>query len=100
MRISYNWLKEYVNIKHSPEKLAHVLTMSGLAVESIEKAAGDTILEIEVTSNRPDWLSYIGVAREVAAVTGAKLRHCEAAKRPKQSKDCFGCLRQPHNNEN
>ena len=92
MRISYNWLKEYVNIKHSPEKLAHVLTMSGLAVESIEKAAGDTILEIEVTSNRPDWLSYIGVAREVAAVTGAKLRHCEAAKRPKQSKkDCAAC---------
>lgn len=75
MRVSYNWLKEYVNIKLSPEKIAHVLTMSGLAVESVEKAAGDTILEIEVTSNRPDWLSYIGVAREVAAVVGGKPKH-------------------------
>ena len=74
MRISYNWLKGYVNIKLSPEKLAGVLTMAGLAVESVQKAAGDTILEIEVTSNRPDWLSYIGVAREVAAVTGGKLK--------------------------
>ena len=72
MRISYNWLKEYVNIKLPPEKLAHVLTMAGLAVESVKKSAGDTILEIEVTSNRPDWLSYIGVAREVAAITGGK----------------------------
>jgi len=74
MRISYNWLKDYVDIKIAPEKLAGKLTMAGLAVDSIEKKGDDYILEIEITSNRPDWLSYIGVAREIAAITGRKLK--------------------------
>jgi phenylalanyl-tRNA synthetase beta chain len=34
----------------------------------------DTILELEVTPNRPDWLCHIGVAREIAAFTGMPLR--------------------------
>ncbi|MBI5123936.1 MAG: phenylalanine--tRNA ligase subunit beta, partial [Candidatus Omnitrophica bacterium] len=74
MRISYNWLKDYVDIKISAQKLAEMLTMAGLSVDSVEKRPDDSILEIEVTSNRPDWLSYIGVAREVAALTGKKLK--------------------------
>ena len=74
MRISYNWLKDYVDIKLSPEKLAELLTMAGLCVDSIHKKIDDSVLEIEITSNRPDWLSYIGVAREVAAITGKKLK--------------------------
>ncbi|MCX5665750.1 MAG: phenylalanine--tRNA ligase subunit beta, partial [Candidatus Omnitrophica bacterium] len=74
MRLSYNWLKDYVDIKLSPEKLAELLTMAGLCVDSIHKKGDDAVLEIEITSNRPDWLSYIGVAREVAALTGKKLK--------------------------
>lgn len=74
MRVSYNWLKDYVDIKASPEKLAEMMTMAGLSVESVEKKGDDFILEAEITSNRPDWLSYIGVAREIAAITGRKLK--------------------------
>ena len=74
MKISYSWLKDYVDVKLSPEKLAELLTMSGLTVDSLERKGDDSILEIEVTSNRPDWLSYIGVAREIAALTGKKLK--------------------------
>lgn len=74
MRISYDWLKDYIDINTSPEKLAENLTMAGLSVESLEKKKDDAVLEIEITSNRPDWLSYIGVAREVAALTGKKLK--------------------------
>jgi phenylalanyl-tRNA synthetase beta chain len=74
MRISYDWLKDYVDIDIAPEGLAQTLTMAGLSVDSIEKKNDDFILEIEITSNRPDWLSYIGVAREVAAITGKKLK--------------------------
>lgn len=74
MRLSYNWLKDYVDVKSSPEKLAELLTMAGLCVDSIHKKGDDSVLEIEITSNRPDWLSYIGVAREVAAITGRKLK--------------------------
>ena len=83
MLISYNWLKDYVDIKLPPDKLAEVLTMSGLAVDSIEKKNGDCILELEVTSNRPDWLSYIGIAREVAAITGRKFKLPVVEKRVK-----------------
>ncbi|MDO8751596.1 MAG: phenylalanine--tRNA ligase subunit beta, partial [Dehalococcoidia bacterium] len=35
---------------------------------------GDTILDMEVTPNRPDWLSVLGVAREVAALTSGSVR--------------------------
>lgn len=74
MKISYNWLKEYVNVKLAPEKLAQVLTMAGLSVEGVKTVGNDHIFEIEITANRPDWLSVIGVAREVAALTGARLK--------------------------
>jgi phenylalanyl-tRNA synthetase beta chain len=74
MKISYNWLKDYINLNTAPEKLPEILTMAGLAAESVNKLADDFIFEIEVTANRPDWLSYIGVARELSAITGAKLR--------------------------
>ena len=92
MRISYNWLKDYIDLNMTPGKLAEILTMSGLATESVQKIEDDHILEIEITANRPDWLSHIGVAREVAALTGRKLklplvRHCEGMKCPKQSKE-------------
>ena len=35
MQVSYNWLKEYVDIEVSPEKLAEILTKSGVAVEHV-----------------------------------------------------------------
>ena len=74
MRISYSWLKEYIDIRESPEDLSDMLMSAGLPTESIEVIGGDKVLEVEVTANRPDWLSYIGVAREVAAITGRKLK--------------------------
>ncbi|MFH1995525.1 MAG: hypothetical protein ABIJ27_00840 [Candidatus Omnitrophota bacterium] len=73
MHISYQWLKDYIDIKASPEKLAELLTMSGTAVGSVTVKGGDHIMELEVTSNRPDCLSMVGIAREVAALTGKKL---------------------------
>jgi len=73
MHISYNWLKDYVALNMPPEKLAEMLTMSGTEVTSFEKKGGDYLMELEVTSNRPDCLSVLGVAREVAALTGKKL---------------------------
>ncbi|MDO8847510.1 MAG: phenylalanine--tRNA ligase subunit beta [Coriobacteriia bacterium] len=44
---------------------------------------GDTVLELEVTPNRPDCLSMVGVAREVAAVTRTTYR--EPASTPEES---------------
>ena len=75
MKISIEWLKEYVEIQESPEKLKEDLSMIGLLVEAIAEAPGTSVLEIEVTSNRPDCLSHIGIAREVAALYRRPLQH-------------------------
>jgi len=74
MKVTYNWLKDFVEIKIPAQELAEKLTMAGLEVTSLEAKGGDFVFEIEVTSNRPDWLSVLGIAREAAAITGAKLK--------------------------
>lgn len=74
MKISYNWLKEFVDVDLAPRAVAERLTMAGLAVDAVEEHGDDFVLEIDLTSNRPDCLSHLGVAREVAALTGRALR--------------------------
>ena len=74
MKVTYNWLKDFVEIKISPQTLANKLTMAGLEVTSLEAKDGDFVFELEITSNRPDCLSVIGIAREVAAITGKKIK--------------------------
>ncbi|MBP6820030.1 MAG: phenylalanine--tRNA ligase subunit beta, partial [Acidobacteria bacterium] len=74
MKISYNWLKEFVDLDLSPRDLAEKLTMVGLAVDGVEEHGDDFVLEIDLTSNRPDCLSHLGVAREVAAIIGKPLQ--------------------------
>ncbi|MFA5156473.1 MAG: phenylalanine--tRNA ligase subunit beta [Candidatus Omnitrophota bacterium] len=74
MKFTYAWLKDFVDVNIQPQALADKLTMAGLEVVSLEEQGGDFIFEIEITSNRPDWLSVIGIAREVAAVTNSKLK--------------------------
>ena len=106
MKVTYNWLKDFVDIRLSPDELAEKLTLAGLEVVSLNKAAGDFIFEIEITSNRPDWLSIYGVAREVAAITGKKLKKFPSFRMPpsggkvslkiqiKDKKDCpYYCAR-------
>ena len=73
MKFTYNWLKDYLKIRISSEKLANELTMSGLEIKSIEKHGSDFVFEAEVTPNRPDCLSIIGVAREICALTGEQM---------------------------
>lgn len=82
MKVTYNWLREFVEIKLSPKALAEKLTMVGLEVTSLEQKEGDFVFEIEVTSNRPDCLSVMGIAREVAAVTNKKLKLIQSVHSP------------------
>jgi len=73
--VSVAWLKDFIDTGLSVDKLCHALTMAGLEVEGLEsekEGAKDTVIEINVTPNRPDWLSVFGVARELAAILGAK----------------------------
>ena len=73
MKLSYNWMKKYINLKVKPEELAEGLTMSGSEIEATEQVGKDTVFDLEITSNRPDCLSIIGLAREAAAVFNKKL---------------------------
>jgi phenylalanyl-tRNA synthetase beta chain len=74
MKISYNWLCELCSITLGPKELAERLTMIGLPVESVEKLGTDHILDFDLTSNRPDALSHLGIAREAALVCGTGLK--------------------------
>lgn len=87
MKVTYNWLKDFVEIKIAPSALADRLTMAGLEVTAIEEKDGDFVFEIEVTSNRPDWLSVKGIAREVAAITNAKPKTHNLKLKPKTHND-------------
>ncbi|MDT5060606.1 MAG: phenylalanyl-tRNA synthetase beta chain [Acidobacteriota bacterium] len=70
MNISYNWLRELTGTTLEAHELAELLTRVGLAVEVVHEAGDDFVLEIDLTSNRPDCLSHLGVAREVVAAGG------------------------------
>lgn len=74
MDISYNWLKELTDVSLPPRELAERLTMAGLAVDAVKESGDDFVLEFDLTSNRPDCLSHLGIAREAAALTGAAVK--------------------------
>ena len=68
MIISTTWLADYVRWDAPENELVRRLLMSGLNHESTWKVGNDTAIDIEVTSNRPDCLGHIGVAREVGVL--------------------------------
>jgi phenylalanyl-tRNA synthetase beta chain len=73
MLISYNWLLELTNTRLTPLELRDRLTMVGLAIDAVDQHASDSVLDVEVPSNRPDCLSHVGVAREVTVIDNGKL---------------------------
>jgi phenylalanyl-tRNA synthetase beta chain len=75
MNISYNWLREIYPAEMAPEQLGERLTGVGLAVEGIHAAGDDFVFDIDLTSNRPDCLSHLGVAREVSVIEGRPLNY-------------------------
>ncbi|HUT58591.1 MAG TPA: phenylalanine--tRNA ligase subunit beta [Phycisphaerae bacterium] len=70
MKVSLNWLTDYVKVSMPAKELADLFLRIGFPVEEIVETDTDIVLDLEVTSNRPDLLGYIGVARELAAATG------------------------------
>ena len=92
MRVSIDWLREYLDFDCPVKDLADRLTMAGLEVEEIAEVRAeefaahggggskdDTIFDVKVTPNRGDWLSMIGVAREAAPLVGTGMRIPEPA---------------------
>jgi len=82
MLISYNWLKDLIAIYLPADELAAQLTRVGITVEGVHPHGDDFVFDIDLTSNRPDCLSHLGVAREIAAITGGKLMKLETSDEP------------------
>src|SRR6476620_9083999 len=75
MYTSYKWLQELTGTKSTAQQLQERLTMVGLAVDAVESNTSDSVLDVEVPSNRPDCLSHIGIAREVAAIEKSEVQN-------------------------
>lgn len=81
MLISRDWLTQYLSLSMTTQELAARLMMAGLSHESVTPVGGDEVIDLEVTSNRPDCLGHLGVAREVAVLFDLPLALPAAAPR-------------------
>src|SRR5262245_24857022 len=69
MRLLVSWLRDFVDISASPEEIADSLGLRGFEVAAVEPFGdGDAVIDFEVTANRPDCLSVIGLAREASTL--------------------------------
>lgn len=67
MKFLLSWLREFIELSLPPQALAERLTQAGLEITSLSRVENDWVFEAEVTPNRPDLLSHLGLARETAA---------------------------------
>ena len=74
MKISLDWLRDYVDTSLSAEEISDILSNLGFPIESTETVGDDTMIDVEITSNRGDCLGHIGIARELAAAVGTELK--------------------------
>lgn len=68
IKITYNWLLEYLDTDAAPAEIQKYLSLCGPTVDSVERNGDDYILSIEVTSNRVDAASVFGIAQEALAI--------------------------------
>src|SRR5260370_42302697 len=102
MRVSPQWLREFVDLKVSERQLADDLTLAGIAVESIRDQDGEKLFEMEIGTNRPDAMCHYGVARECSAIYDIALKPLRpslpkakpaSAPFPVEIQDAKGCAR-------
>ena len=78
MIVSWTWLNELVPLKVTPAELVERLMMAGLNHEGTEQLGNDWAIDLEVTSNRPDCLGHIGIAREASVLFDLRLHYSDA----------------------
>jgi phenylalanyl-tRNA synthetase beta chain len=77
MKISPQWLRDFVDLDVNYHQLADDLTLAGIAVESVSGEGDETIFEMDITTNRPDAMNHYGVARECSAIYDLPLKAIE-----------------------
>jgi phenylalanyl-tRNA synthetase beta chain len=86
MKISPSWLRDFVDLPVDYARLADELTLAGVAVEGISDSGGNTVFEMEITTNRPDAMNHYGVAREASALYDLPLRPIQPKLPPSHGK--------------
>src|SRR5271166_2035747 len=74
MKLSSQWIRDFVDLGVDDRRLAEDLTGVGIAVEGISGSGADTVFEMEIGTNRPDAMNHHGVAREAAAIYDLPLK--------------------------
>ncbi len=89
MKLSPQWIREFVDLAVDDHRLAEDLTSVGIAAEGISGSGADTVFEMEIGTNRPDAMNHYGVAREAAAIYEVPLKQLAALgeKSPLLAKD-------------
>lgn len=72
IRILDSWLREHVDTKATPKQIGEILSLTSSSVEKIEPLGRDHLYDIEITTNRPDLMSVVGLARESAVALSAE----------------------------
>jgi phenylalanyl-tRNA synthetase beta chain len=66
--IPHNWLLDHLETDAAPKDIQHALSLCGPSVERVYDREGDSVYDIEVTTNRVDSASVRGIAREAATI--------------------------------
>jgi len=74
MKISPQWLRDFVDLEVNDHQLADDLTLAGIAVESVNGEDRAIVFDMEITTNRPDAMNHYGVARECSALYDLPLK--------------------------
>src|SRR3954467_945357 len=74
MKLSAQWIRDFVELPSDDRHLAEDLTSIGIAVEGISGEGANTVFEMEIGTNRPDAMNHYGVAREAAALYKVPLK--------------------------
>ncbi len=87
MKLSPQWIRDFVDLPVDDRRLAEDLTGVGIAVEGISGSGADTVFEMEIGTNRPDAMNHYGVAREAAAIYDLPLKPLSAVSRQPSAKN-------------
>jgi len=77
MKLSTQWIRDFVDLPVDDGRLAEDLTSTGIAVEGVSGEGPNTVFEMEIGTNRPDAMNHYGVAREAAAFYAVPLKPIE-----------------------
>jgi phenylalanyl-tRNA synthetase beta chain len=86
MRLSAQWIRDFVDLSVDDRRLAEDLTGVGIAVEGISGSGANTVFEMEIGTNRPDAMNHYGVAREAAAIYDLPLKPLSAVNQQPSAK--------------